>query len=416
MFLWYFSTVKILADWDAMAPAKSRLSEKGFQGPSAAQEGVAGNRSVLRACAILRCFEQSRSNLALAQIAAETGLNKATAYRLLVTLVRGGMVERLSKNTYVAARGLRPQQGYRIGYAAQSEEFSFSRLVSESISGSAYQAGVELLVLNNRYSPTIAVRNAEIFVREHVDLVIEFQTNQETATTVASRLIDASIPIIAVEIPHPGALFYGANNYRAGIIAGRALGQACREQWQGSFDELILLELAVAGPLVRSRLTGIIAGLRELIPNAEDEKIRFIDGNGRFENSLDAVRKYLRRRRSHRVLIGTVNDPSGLGALGAFMEAGRAAECLAVSHNGTLEARRELRRTNSSLIGTVGYFPEQYGDAVIRLALDRLQGRQVPSASFVKHQLINRQNVDILYPNDVVVDVPEGDSLLYSNR
>ena len=395
---------------------ESQSAKTAREDSSEKQIDMVGNRSVLRACAILRCLEQSSGALGLAQIAAETELSKATAYRLLLSLVDGGVIERLRKNTYALARGRQHRQSYRIGYAAQSEEFSFSRLVSESISTSAYAAGLDLLVLNNRYSPTTAVRNAEIFVRERVDLVIEFQTNQETAITVASRLLDASIPIIAVEIPHPGALFYGANNYHAGTIAGRALGRACREQWKGHFDELILLELAAAGPLVRSRLTGIIAGIRELIPNARDEKIRFINCNGRFETSLEAVRKYLRRCRYQQVLIGAINDPSCLGALTAFMEAGRTAECLAVSHNGALEARREIRRSGSRLVGSVGYFPEQYGDAVVRLALERLQGRQVPLASFVKHKLIDRHNVDMYYPNDSAVDDREGDLLLYTSR
>ncbi|MDP9038717.1 MAG: substrate-binding domain-containing protein [Acidobacteriota bacterium] len=400
------------ADARLIGPSQSRDAK------AAPDQGAGGadNRSVLRACAILQCFEHSCEDLGLARIVEQTGLNKATAYRLITTLVKAGMIERRSKNAYTLAERQRRRRTFRIGYASQTEEFSFSRLVSESIRSSAYEAGLELLVLDNRYSPTTAVRNAEIFVREHVDLVIEFQTNQESADTVASRLIDAAIPIIAIEIPHPGAFYYGANNYRAGLLAGRALAQACIKQWQGHFHELLLLELPIAGPLVRSRLTGIIAGLRELLPNASDEIIRFINGNGRFESSLDALRKYLRRRQTHRILIGAINDPSCLGALSAFEESGRAADCLAVSHNGAFEARQELRRPGSRLVGSVGYFPEQYGEVVIQLALDKLNGRPVPAATFVKHQLLNHKNVDVLYPNDALVHHGDSDSLLYSLR
>ena len=124
----------------------------------------------------------------------KTSLNKATAYRLLSSLVTGGMLERRGKNSYVAASHRITRTKYRIGYAAQSEEFAFSRLVSDSIRSSAYEVGCELLVLDNRYSATVAMRNADQFMREHVDLVIEFQTNYETAHTIGSRLVDASIP------------------------------------------------------------------------------------------------------------------------------------------------------------------------------------------------------------------------------
>jgi ribose transport system substrate-binding protein len=177
-----------------------------------------------------------------------------------------------------------------------------------------------------------------------------------------------------------------------------------------------MLELPMAGPLVQSRLTGLVDELRERLPAMSNDKIRFMNGAGRFETSLDVTRKHLRHRHGHRVLIGAMNDPSCLGALRAFEEAGRAADCLAVSHNGILEGRQEIRRPNSRLVGTVGYFPEQYGEAVMRLALDKLQGKQVPPATFVKHQLITRENVDTLYPNDALSEKREGDSLLYSRR
>ena len=52
------------------------------------------------------------------------------------------------------------------------------------------------------------------------------------------------------------------------------------------------------------------------------------------------------------------------------------------------------------LIGTVAYFPERYGDAIIPLALGMLQKKSVPFTVFVKHQLITPRNVDLIYPLD----------------
>jgi ribose transport system substrate-binding protein len=373
-------------------------------------------QSVVRACAILKCFERGTAGLSLNEIAARCALGKPTAFRMLVTLVECGMLERQEKNSYRLAISPWRQKKFRFGYASQSEEFSFSRLVSESIRSSAYEAGVDLMVLSNRYSPKVAVRNAEIFVREHVDLVIEFQTDQQSASIVASKLVEAGIPIIAIDIPHSGAHYYGANNYRAGLIGGRALAQACIQHWGGTMDEVILLELPMAGPLPRSRLTGMLAGIREILPKVPDQRVRFINGNGRYESSLEVIRKHLRRSQATRVLIGAMNDPSCLGALQAFEEAGREQQCLAVGQNSSIEARREMRRPNSRLVGSVSYFPEQYGEAVISLAMDKLQGRDVPPASFVKHLMINRENVDVMYPNDKLISMADGDSLLFSKR
>lgn len=386
-------------------------SEKSGQ-PSA--ERAYTIQSVVKACDVLKCFDHLGTPLSLDDVSARTHFSRATAFRILVTLVEQKMLERPSKNSYRLANPQAHKRKYRFGYASQTEEFSFSRLISDSIRSSAFSAGVDLLVLNNRYSPSAAIKNADMFVREHVDLAIEFQTNHQIASIVASRLLDEGIPIIAIDIPHPGADYYGANNYRAGHIGGLALGNACMKQWKGVVEEVILLELPMAGPLPHSRLTGILAGIRDSLIKVPDQRVRFIDGKGRFENSLDAMRRYLSRSKSKHVLLGALNDYSLLGALQAFEEAGRSEHCLAIGQNATIEGRHEMRRPGSRLIGSVGYFPEQYGEAVISLALEKVQGKEIPSATFVKHQLITPANVDLIYPNDKVITMEGGDSLLYS--
>ena len=372
-------------------------------------------QAVKRACDILKCFQSGSSGITLSDVVERTGLSRTTSFRLLATLVDEQMLERSSKNHYRLTSEHWRRKKYRFGYASQSEEFSFSRLVSESIRSHAFSAGVELLELSNRYSPTVAVRNAEMFVRERVDLVIEFQTNQQSASIVASKLIEAGIPIIAIDIPHPGAAYYGANNYRAGILAGHTLAQAAVQRWGGDVDEIVLLELPMAGPLPRSRLTGIVAGARELLPKISDEKVRFINGNGRFENSLEVMRRYMQRSKANHVLLGALNDPSCLGGLQAFEEAGRTENVLAVGQNASIEARREMRQPKSRLVGSVGFFPERYGEAVISLALAKMQGKEIPTATFVKHQMVTPENVDLLYPNDKLIHAGDGDSLLYSS-
>jgi ribose transport system substrate-binding protein len=108
------------------------------------------------------------------------------------------------------------QRLYRLGYAAQGTDYQFSKEVSESLQRATAAEGIELICLDNRYSAKTAQRNAELLVREKVDLAIEFQTDEEVAPIVAAKYREARIPMIAIDIPHPGATYYGANNYEAG--------------------------------------------------------------------------------------------------------------------------------------------------------------------------------------------------------
>jgi ribose transport system substrate-binding protein len=327
-------------------------------------------------------------------------------FRLLYTLERCGMVEKVGENLYRAY--LRPfkQRAYRLGYAAQGTDYQFSKDIYTGLQRAAAAEGLELICLDNRYSAKIAQRNADVFVREKVDLVIEFQTDEHVAPIVAAKYRDANIPFIALEIPHPGATYFGANNYEAGLIGGRYSGRWAKQRWQSNVDEIVLITLERAGGLPRMRLTGMLVGMKEACPALEHVPVTYIDGDGKMADTFEAVRRHLRTSKSRRMLVGTINDPSALGALRAFQEAGRAEACAIMGQNASPEGRAELREQGTRLIGSVAYFPEKYGPEIVTVALDILQRRPVPPAVFVKHQLVTPENVDHVYPNDELIELP----------
>ena len=50
--------------------------------------------------------------------------------------------------------------------------------------------------------------------------MVEFQTDDSAAPSHRRPDHQARIPMIAIDIPHPGATDFGANNYGAGPLAG----------------------------------------------------------------------------------------------------------------------------------------------------------------------------------------------------
>jgi ribose transport system substrate-binding protein len=166
---------------------------------------------------------------------------------------------------------------------------------------------------------------------------------------------------------------------------------------------VLLIEEDAAGPLVKLRVSGMLAGLTEVLPSFETVQTIHLDGRGSLEYSLDLVRRHLRRSPVQRTVVLATNDPSALGSIRAFEECGREHSCCVMGQNASREARMELRRKHTSLVGSVGYFPERYGDEVIRLAASILQGHKVPPAVFAKHELITSENVGRIYPLDELV-------------
>src|SRR4029453_14600009 len=144
-------------------------------------------KSVVHSSRILSAFRASGEALPLREVAARSGLPKTMAFRLLYTLEACGMVEKVGENLYRSF--LRPfkQKLYRIGYAAQGTDYQFSKEISVGLERAAATEGMELISVDNRYNPKIAQRNADVLVREKVDLVIEFQTNEDVAPIVAAK-------------------------------------------------------------------------------------------------------------------------------------------------------------------------------------------------------------------------------------
>jgi ribose transport system substrate-binding protein len=362
-------------------------------------------RSVVRAAAILKAFSSASEVLTLRAVVERVQLDKGTVFRLLETLVETGLVDRAGKEGYWSR--LQPVQSkrFRLGYASQSNLLPFTGIVTDGLRSAASTANIDLVILNNQFSPRVALENAKRFVAEKVDIVIDSQINVNVASQIGATFLDAGIPCIAVDIPHPGCFYFGADNYKAGRIAGRHLARWALRNWHDVVEQVIYLGVDVAGPLLNSRLTGMCDGLNEYMPESRNIPTCHYDTKGgQFDATLDTVRKHLRRRKARRVLVGAVNDSTALAALQAFREMGIENECAIVGQDASIEARQELRRPSTRLIGTVAYFPETYGAQLIKLALEILENKRVPPAVFTQHELVTPENVNRVYPNDAWMD------------
>jgi ribose transport system substrate-binding protein len=354
--------------------------------------------TVSRACALLRVFEDDRQTLSLAEIVEQTGIERTICFRLLHTLESEGFLRRTKLRKYASNLQILGGKRFRIGYASQGHN-SFSAAVSHGVRTAARERQLDLIEFENNYSPSAALRNAEMLVKERVDLAIEFQVYDRIAARLSRLFNESGIPVIALEIPQPGAAFFGVDNHKVGQIAGRVLLRTAREEWNGKFDELILLDLEIAGAVPHLRLEGAHAVLRKNLGGGW--LTTCLDARGEFVRSFEVVRRHLKFAPPRRTLLAGVNDFSVLGALRAFEEFGRADLCRAVGAGGVPEARRELRLPDTPLVGSVGFFPESYGNSVLDLALDLLRHKKIPPATYVPVQLITAQNVSRLYPKDI---------------
>jgi ribose transport system substrate-binding protein len=297
-----------------------------------------------------------------------------------------------------------PPQGrrWRIGFANLTEKQEFAVTVRQSIERSASENGcIDLLLADNEADSGVALANARSLLDAKVDLMIEYQQDEHTNNVLMDLFRSAMVPVIAIDIPLPGATFFGADNYRAGRIAGDAAARWIREHWNGKLDRLVCLEQPESGPVPAARIQGQIDGLRSAIA-VGTENIIHLSTRGDLEGSQLAATQALRNIPwgKHVLFVG-INAHSALGALAAAETLDRQQHTAVISQNASGRIRRELLRHNPMLIGAVDFFPQYYGTKAIQLALEILTGRPTPPAVYTDHMLITCDNVNRVYPDDL---------------
>ena len=215
---------------------------------------------------------------------------RAVCIELLKTLEQRGYLDHKEDGRYRLVS--RPSK-LRFGYGQLSEESSLSRAVTSSLKEAAAVSGVDLFVLDNQYDGEAALRNAERFIRERVDLVIEFQIDLEVAPIIADKIAIAGIPLIALEMPHLGATFFGVDNYRIGFEAGKFLGEHARKTWSENIPWVLGLDIEDAGSMVRNRITGAFEGVREAWPELTVERFVRMNTRSLSERSYELFTEFL---------------------------------------------------------------------------------------------------------------------------
>lgn len=295
------------------------------------------------------------------------------------------------------------KDSYVVGFANLTEDIVFTQLVREGILETAEELGnVEILLADNRLDGATALANTENFITQGVDAIIHFQTDEAFGNVIMARARAADIPVFAIDIPMPGATFFGADNYFAGQLAGEALAEWVNENWDGQADAMLVLELPQSGPIPEARMQGMEEAFQENVENPIDESMIFrLDSQNTQEEAFRVVSDTLPAiDEDARIVAITINDGTGLGTIAAVEAAGRADNLMVVGQNADPSGQEEMIKEDSSYLGATAYFPENYGAQLLPEVINVLECRPIPPSIFVEHVFISADNLCDYYPED----------------
>src|SRR5579859_544377 len=185
---------------------------------------------------------------------------------VLVLIAGGSVFSTRSVTQANALQGCATQKDhYKIGFANLASGIDFTTAVEASMKSAAQKAGnIDLVIANNNLDGATALNNAENFVAQNVDGVVEFQTDEKFGNVIMNLFQSqpVNIPVIAIDIPMPGATFFGANNYKAGLMAGNAAGDYANTNWGGKVDYVLSLDLPQSGAIPAARMQGQLDGIQ----------------------------------------------------------------------------------------------------------------------------------------------------------
>jgi ribose transport system substrate-binding protein len=327
---------------------------------------------------------------------------------LAVALVFGGIAVSATARyaSPVNAQGACPTQKdkYKIGFANLTDSVDFTKAVEASMKAAATKAGnIDLVVANNNLDGATALNNAENFVAQGVDGVVEFQTDEKFGNVIMNlfQSQNPQIPVIAIDIPMPGATFFGANNYKAGRMAGEAGGDYINKNWDGKVDYILVLELPQSGPIPAARMQGQVEGIQAKLKNkVPDANIIRLDSKNTQDVAFKVVGDALSKiPQDAKIIAVEINDDTAQGTAAALEAAGRAKNSIVVGQGAVESGLTEMIKPNSLYLGATAYFPERYGDKIIPAMLDLLACKPVPPAIYVDHVFVTKDNICQVIPD-----------------
>jgi ribose transport system substrate-binding protein len=298
-----------------------------------------------------------------------------------------------------------PGNGKKLGFANIFATLPFCISVENDIIEQAALAGFsedDMIILDNQYNSAIGLKNADIMFSRKPDFFIEFQSDAKVNNIVSAKFGDAGIPLLAIDVPVPGAPFMGVNNWKVALMGGEYMAKLIKEEWGGwdAVDLVVLAQMPAGGNVTMLRSEGFAAALvEEFGPEAEEKIVRFDGGMGQSEEAKAGMDDVLAAHPdAKKIAMTSINEQTMAGLIASLQTAGRwDPDDTIVITLGVDELGQSQIREGLSDAG-IAFFPEHYGKYVVPAVCAILEGEAVPAWIYVENEVITEANIDEWYP------------------
>jgi ABC-type sugar transport system substrate-binding protein len=290
-----------------------------------------------------------------------------------------------------------PGKKVTIGFSGPAADHGWLAAINSSALAEAKKyEDVELKTAEGTNDANLQIAQIETFINDKVDAIVLLPTDGAALTDVATKAMDAGIPVINVDrefsSPFAARTTILGDNYGMGVSAGT---YACQVVKDRKLDDAVIAEIAGidALPLTQDRSKGFKDALKACGQNVDNRvaaEFTVESGEKAASNLLQAAPKI--------DVIWNHDDDQGIGVKAAFDNASRD-EFAFIGGAGSINAMRWIK--DGSMAATVIYPPTQAADG-IRLArliaqnkgLSDLVQVEVPKRIVLNAPVVTKDNVD----------------------
>ena len=226
-------------------------------------------------------------------------------------------------------------------------------------------------------------------IDEGINAIFLCPVDWEKITPSLQALKDAGVKIINIDSQVKDTdyidAYIGSNNTEAGKLCGNDLIEKYPDG-----GTVAILE-ATTQNAVNDRITGF----EQAIAKAEKgfEVVAREDTNGTFDSALEAAKKILSEQPDVTAIM-CGNDQMAVAAKTALNLANND-QTVVYSVDGSPDIKKELKKADSQIAGTVAQSPIDIGKKAVDIALDVLDGKDFEAETSVDVFMINKDNVEM---------------------
>jgi len=294
------------------------------------------------------------------------------------------------------------EKPWRIGFGDGYGGIPFTNAVWKNVQDVAAQMGVDASYCDNASDQTKTIACLNSFVVKKMDGVIFANWIGGSEPAMAAILHKANIPCVTWSGAHPGCVDFGVDGYTANVQGGNWLGAyAAKQGWDPNQTAWVVIWNPDI-PFHKQEADGAKAGMAQSGFNVPASNIfdvpqktasdpypnmlAWLTGHPNFKNVL---------------CFGIAGDSTGVACNQALKDRGYLGRAAVGSTGATEEALVEFRThsdAESTFKVSIAYFPEHWGEYMVPIIVDLIEGKSVPSKVTIPTTPITRDNIDQYYP------------------